>query len=238
MIKCIAIDDEPLALRQMEKYIGNTPSLEVAATFESAIEAMPYLESEPVDLMFVDINMPDLNGMDFVKSLVRRPLVIFTTAYSEYAVEGFKVDALDYLLKPISYPDFLRAANKAIASFAQQRQTPASSSEIQREFLLVKSEYKTIRIELPSIKYIESMREYVRFHLTDRKPVMSLVSMKKIEDQLPRDQFMRVHRSYIVRLDRIDAIERNRIVFDGSVYIPISKQYSENFQNYLRENYL
>ena len=232
MIRCIAIDDEPLALRQMEKYIGNTPFLTLAATFDSAIPAMPFLKTEAIDLMFVDINMPDLSGLDFVKSLLQPPMAIFTTAYSEYAVEGFKVDAVDYLLKPIPYPDFLRAANKAQSLMASRQ--PGNKND----FLLVKSEYKIIRIELSSIKYIEGMREYVRFHLTDRKAVMSLISMKKIEGQLPGGQFMRVHRSYIVRLDQLSAIERNQIVFEGDVRIPIGKQYSEVFQAYLRDNFL
>ena len=237
MINCIAIDDEPLALRQMEKYIGNTPSLSLAATFESAIDAMTYLESHNVDLMFVDINMPDLNGMDFVKSLVHRPQVIFTTAYSEYAVEGFKVDALDYLLKPIGYPDFLKAANKAISFFSPQKEFRIAPQK-EDGFLLIKSGYKIVRINHSEIKYIEGMREYLRFHLIDGRTVMSLLSMKKMEDQLPEDEFMRVHRSYMVRLDQIKTIERNRIVFDGEVYIPVSNRYSAAFQAFLKKNFL
>lgn len=235
MITCIAIDDEPLALRQMKGYIEKTPDLQLEATFESALDAMAYLRTHSIDLMFVDINMPDLNGMDFVKTLVPCPHVIFTTAHSEYAVEGFKVDAIDYLLKPIGYPAFLKAANKANSLLSLQRgQHSASSASDQ--FLLLKSEYKIIRINFDEIRYVEGMREYLRFHLTDGSQPMSLMSMKKLDERLPSDAFMRVHRSYIVRLDQIKTIERNRIVFDDSLYIPVSKQYQEAFQAFLREN--
>lgn len=237
MIKCIAIDDEPLALKQITAYIEKTPFLELCSGFDNAFSAIDFLEQNEIDLMFVDINMPDLNGMDFVKSLSNPPRIIFTTAYSEYAVEGFKVDALDYLLKPISYADFLKAANKAKAWFAKMEQEP-STLKTSDEFLLIKSEHKIIRINLADIKYIEGMREYVRIHLINQKPIMSLLSMKKIEATLPSEQFMRVHRSYIVNLKRITTIERMRIIFDDKVYIPVGDQYKEQFQNYLDKNFL
>ncbi|MEM6629198.1 MAG: LytTR family DNA-binding domain-containing protein [Bacteroidota bacterium] len=237
MITCIAIDDEPLALRQMQHYIEQTPTLQLLDTFESALDAINYLQDHPIDLMFVDINMPDLNGMDFVKSLAPAPHVIFTTAYSEYAVEGFKVDAIDYLLKPIGYPAFLKAANKA-HNFLTRKQQKAVNPTNREEFLLVKSEYKIIRINFSEIRYIEGMREYLRFHLTDGRRIMSLMSMKKLEEKLPQNEFMRVHRSYIVRKDQITTIERSRIVFGEQVYIPVSKQYQEVFQAFLKENFL
>ena len=237
MIRCIAIDDEPLALKQMENYIEKTPFLEFLGVFDNALQAIPFLEENEVDLMFLDINMPDISGMDFIKSLNNPPSVIFTTAYSEYAVEGFKVDAVDYLLKPIGYNDFLRAAEKA-----KERIIPKSveTAEIRRDekFLFIKSEYKILRINLADIKYIESMREYLRIHIENQAPVMALMSMKKMEKFLPQKEFMRVHRSYIVHLNKITTIERNRIIFDKKVYIPVSEQYKDKFQNYLDKNFL
>ena len=237
MIRCIAIEDEPLALRQMEKYIEKTPYLQLCGSFESALEAMNAVNEETIDLIFTDINMPDLSGMEFVKSLVNPPKIIFTTAYEEYALEGFKVDALDYLLKPIGYSDFLKAANKAKTWFDSQSK-PTESVQSNDQFLFIKSEYKVIRVNFADIKYIESMREYVRIHLLQQKPIMSLMSMKKIEEFLPASQFMRVHRSYIVNLHKVSTIEKSRIIFDGKVYIPISEQYKEKFQRFLDEFFL
>jgi two-component system LytT family response regulator len=236
-IRCLAIDDEPLALKQIGVYIIKTPFLELAALFTNAYDALTYLNANRVDLMFVDIHMPDLTGLDFVKSLTGKPIIVFTTAYSEYAIEGFKVDAIDYLLKPIGYPDFLKAANKAKAwyDFNEPRSETAKTSN---DHLFVKSEYKLMRIELSDIKYIESMHEYVRIHLINDKPIMTLVSMKSIEEQLPSDKFMRVHRSYIVNLERIKVIERNRIIFDNNVHIPVSDQYKSKFQEFLNKNFL
>lgn len=237
MIRCIAIDDEPLALSQMAGYIEKTPFLELAAQFESALQAISWLQENPAELMFVDINMPDLNGMEFVKSLNNPPDVIFTTAYSEYALEGFRVDAIDYLLKPIGYGDFLRAAEKARERIGKKDLVPPRM-ESDGNFLFVKSEYKILRIKLSDIKYIEGMREYVRIHIENQRPVMALMSMKKIEAFLPSQKFMRVHRSYIVNLEKVSAIERNRILFEPDVRIPISDQYKEAFQDYLDKNFL
>lgn len=237
MIRCIAIDDEPLALKQMMAYIEKTPFLHLEERFESAMEAMTWLGNNEVDLMFVDINMPDLSGIDFVKSLNNPPKIIFTTAYSEYALEGFKVDAVDYLLKPIGYADFLKAAQKAKERFF----THVSSQEqveSDEEFLFIKSEYKIQRINLKDIKYIESMREYVRIYIENQTPIMTLLSMKKVTDHLPKKDFMRVHRSYIVNLNKITTIERNRIIFDKDIYIPVSEQYKEGFQKFLDDNFL
>lgn len=237
-IRCLAIDDEPLALRQVEDFIKKTPFLELVAGCKSAFDAIEVLSDQPVDLMFVDINMPDLSGMDFIKSLTNRPNVIFTTAYSEYAIEGFKVEALDYLLKPISYSDFLKSATKAQRHFELIKSVnfPAGSEE--DEFLFVKSEYKIIKIRLNEIKYIEGMREYVRIHLTGTKPIMTLMSMRSLEDKLPADRFMRVHRSFIVNLDQITVVERNRIVFDKEVYIPVSDQYKDQFQEFIDKYFM
>lgn len=237
MIRCIAIDDEPLALKQIASYIGKTPFLVLENQFESALQAISFLNENEVDLMFVDINMPDLSGMDFVKSLTNPPKVIFTTAYSEYAIEGFRVDAIDYLLKPIGYNEFLKAAVKA-KDRIQPKEGGNTEVHSNDKFLFIKSEYKILRINLADIKYIEGMREYLRIHLQTEKPIMALMSMKKMESFLFSDQFMRVHRSYIVNLDKISVVERNRIVFDKNIYIPISEQYKPKFQKYLDDNFL
>jgi DNA-binding LytR/AlgR family response regulator len=227
MIRCIVIEDEPLALKQMVSYIGKTPFLDLKESFDNAFDAISFLSGNEIEVMFVDINLPDLSGMDFVKSLTNPPRVIFTTAYRDYAVEGFRVDALDYLVKPISYTDFLKAANKANETFRKKED----------EFLLVKSEYRIIRINFTDIRYIEGMREYVRIHLENAKPVMTLLSMKNIGQKLPSARFMRVHRSYIVNLEKITTIERNRIVFDKE-YIPVGDQYKEAFQKFIDGNFL
>lgn len=237
MIRCIAIDDEPLALKQMAGYIEKTPFLELAECFESALQAISWIQENPLELMFVDINMPDLNGMEFVKSLKNPPGVIFTTAYSEYALEGFRVDAIDYLLKPIGYGDFLKAAEKALDRIGK-KEGSASQVESDEKFLFVKSEYKILRITLKDIKYIEGMREYVRIHIENQRPVMALMSMKKMEAFLPRQDFMRVHRSYIVNLGKVNSIERMRILFEPDIRIPVSEQYKAAFQEYLDKNFL
>lgn len=234
MIKCIAIDDEPLALKQMSSYIKKTPNLELASAFTSAIKALDYVQNNSIDLMLVDINMPDLNGLDFVKSLTNPPKVIFTTAYREYAVEGFKVDAADYLVKPIAYADFLLSVNKVVNRYFTpvQNTTPAQST-ISDESIFIKSEYKTLRINLKDILFIESKSDYIRLHLEQDKPIMALMSMKKMSEHLP-DNFMRVHRSYIVNLNKIAQIERGRIVF-GNTYIAVSEQHKDEFNSFLEK---
>lgn len=237
MIRCIAIDDEPLALEQIADYIRKTPFLKLLGLCESPLLALDFLATTPIDLMYVDINMPDLSGMDFVKSLENPPKIVFVTAYTEHALESYRVDAIDYLLKPVSYSDFLKSANKIRTWFItnQQNSTEINSN---KDFLFIKSDYKILRINFDDIKYIEGMNEYIRIHLTHSKPVMTLLSMKSIENQLPPDRFMRVHRSYIISLSKISVIERNHIVFDGKVYIPVSEQYKEKFQDYIDKNFL
>lgn len=236
MIKCIAIDDEPLALRQMGNYIEKIPGLNLIQSFASALKALEFLHENEVDLMVVDINMPDLTGMEFVKSLTNPPKVIFTTAYREYAVEGFQVDASDYLVKPISFAAFSKAFEKTIQRYFSPRKA-SESIQHDEKFLFIKSEYKVVRINLSDIKYIEGMRDYVRIHQVNEKPIMALLTMSKIMEHLPSKSFMRVHRSYIVNLDKIQTIERNRIIFDKDKYIPVSEQYKDDFQKFLDENF-
>lgn len=236
-LKCIAIDDEPLALKQMQLYIGKTDFLSLEGSFSSAIEASEKVNELRPDLLFVDINMPEMNGIDFVKSLDFPVMVIFTTAYNEFAIEGFKLDAIDYLLKPISYADFLKAANKAKELFELKHNAQETVS-MNKDYLFVKSEYRIIRIKFEDIKYIESQREYVCIHLTDGTSIMTLLSMKSVEERLPKGYFMRIHRSFIVNLSKITVIERQRIVFDKKTYIPIGDLYKDNFENYVKNHFL
>lgn len=235
-IKCIAIDDEPLALQQIAGYIQKIPFLKLEAQCTNAFEALKVLESKSIDLMFVDINMPDLNGMEFVKSLEQKPLLIFTTAYSEYALQGFKVDALDYLLKPFYFSEFSKAVQKAKKQFELLQHSP-ETIDSNNDYLFIKSEYKMVRINLADILFIEGMKEYVRIHLSGQKPVMSLLSMKSLEEKLPENRFMRVHRSYIVNLEKITIVERFRIVFD-KLHIPVTENYKEKFQSFLNNRFI
>ena len=245
MLKCIAIDDEPLALRQITAYISKIPYLELTATFNNAIEAQAYLAGQPVDLIFVDINMPDLTGVDFVRSLTNRPMVIFTTAYSEYAIEGFKLDAVDYLLKPFGFADFSRSAAKAHALYElRQNQRSASQKEMpeaepkDKEYLSVKADYKVSLVRIADLVYLESEGEYVRMHLADGSTITTLFRLKNMEAALPADSFMRVHRSYIVNLRAIKAYVKGRIFLnDSNEYIPIGESYKEAFQAYIDKNF-
>jgi len=236
-IRCLAIDDEPLAVKKVAGYIQKVPFLELVAECRSAAEAMSIMDSTDVQLLFIDINMPDISGMDFVKSLTNKPYIVFTTAYSEYAVEGFQVEAVDYLLKPITFSNFLKAANKVKNLIELSTIGQKASIKTSANHLFVKSDYKLIRIELDNIKYIESQHEYIKIHLINSNPVMTQLSLKSIEEELPPERFMRVHRSYIVNLAKVSVIERNRIVFDGKVYIPVSEQYKEKFQEYIDGNF-
>lgn len=237
MIKCLAIDDEPLALAQLSGYISRVPFLSLVKSCSDAFEAMEVLAQEEIDLIFVDINMPDLNGLDFVRSLVVKPLVVFTTAYSEYAVEGFKIDAVDYLLKPFEFQDLLKAADKARKQYEYrllEQGEGGGISQIKDGSLFVKSEYRVIRIDIAKIKYIEGMSEYVRIFVEEEeKPIITLISLHKLEERLPAQQFMRVHRSYIVNMQKIKEISRLRIIFDGTTYIPVGDNYKEQFTEYI-----
>jgi DNA-binding LytR/AlgR family response regulator len=238
MIRTIAIDDEPLALRLVNAYITKTPFLELLESFDNSLDAMDFLNGNPVDLIFLDIQMPDLTGIEFIRILENRPKIIFTTAYAKYALEGFKLEALDYLLKPFSYEEFLKAAKRADKLCRLENREQQEEVEANNEFLFLKSEYKIRRINFNEISYIEGLKDYVKVFLQkETKPILSLNSLKSLEVKLPKSKFMRVHRSFIVNLEKIDTIERSRIVF-GKVYIPVSKQYKEKFQQYLDKNFL
>ena len=243
MIKVLAIDDEPLALQQLVSYIQKVAFLQLVGQCQSALEAKEFLNREPVDAVFCDINMPDLNGMDFVKSLAAPPLIVFTTAYSEYAVEGFKVNAVDYLLKPFGLDDFRRAANRLKERLETSpvavpvAEMPQSNAE-DDDTIFIKTDYKVVKIAISDIRYIEGMSEYLKIHLEGQsKPLVTLLSMKKMEEYLP-PSFMRIHRSYIVNLKRIQEVNKNRVIMDADTYLPIGDNYKEAFNDYLNTRFL
>ena len=236
-LRTIAIDDEPLALKLVSGYVEKTPFLELIGGFDNALDAIEFMDENQVDLIVLDIQMPDLTGIEFARSLENGPKLIFTTAYEKYALEGFRVNAVDYLLKPFNYEEFLKAAQKAKKLFDMEMQVP-STIEVNNQFLFLKSEYKIRRINFNDILYIEGLKDYVKVYLSGQdKPILSLNTIKVLEQKLPEEHFMRVHRSYIVNLDKIDTIERGRIVF-GKVYIPVSDQYKDKFQQFLDQNFL
>ena len=238
VIRCAVVDDEPLALGLMASYVKKTPFLELVGAYNSAVQAMQEMHDHPVDLIFLDIQMPELNGLDYSRMIPPQTRVVFTTAFNQYALDGYKVNALDYLLKPISYPDFLQAANKAQEWFKlveQSKQPEKSEKEEEIQSIFVKSDYKLIQIELKNILYVEGLKDYVKIYEENAtRPVMSLMSMKTMEDMLPSDRFLRVHRSYIVQKEKIRIIEHNRIVF-GNTYIPIGDSYKQSFQDFLNK---
>ena len=237
-IRCAVIDDEPLALGLMASYVKKTPFLELVGSYSSAVQAMQEMHDNPVDLIFLDIQMPELNGLDYSRMISPQTRVVFTTAFNQYALDGYKVNALDYLLKPISYPDFLLAANKAQEWFRlveQSQQSEKKENQDEKLSIFVKSDYKLIRIELKNILYVEGLKDYVKIYEGNTgRPVISLMSMKAMEEMLPADRFMRVHRSYIVQKEKIRIIEHNRIVF-GNTYIPIGDSYKQVFQDFLNK---
>ncbi|NRR92408.1 response regulator transcription factor [Winogradskyella undariae] len=236
MITCIAVDDEPLALRQIVSYIEQTPFLELRGKFTNALEVGSFLKENPVDLLFLDIHMSDLNGLELAKTLVNPPRIIFTTAYSEYAIEGYKVNAIDYLLKPIEYVDFLLASNKASDTIHKERQL-ASEVKKKDDFLFIKSGQQHIRIHFKDIKYLEAQKEYVSINLVHGAPVKTLLRLKNIEDILPKENFMRIHRSFIVNLNHVVTVKRNRIIYGEKEFIVVSDTYQEAFKNFLSTNF-
>jgi len=237
-ITCIIVDDEPMALNLVESYVEKTPFLVLKNKFTSAIEAMEFLKTDSVDLLFLDIQMPDLSGIEFSKMLPSDTRVIFTTAFDQYALEGFKVEALDYLLKPFDYVEFLAAANKAGTWFSLVKRKPDDLVYSEKEFLFVKSEHKYLRIKLAEVLYFEGLKDYIKIWLKDNpKPVLTLMSLKSLQEELPETQFMRVHRSFIVSLKNIEVIERSQIVINKQ-RITVSDQYKQKFSEFINNNSL
>ncbi len=245
MIKCIAVDDEPLALKKLVTYIKKIPYLDLVAQCHSAIEAQKVVEQQDIEAIFLDINMPDLNGLDFAKSLdnnhSKGPVMVFTTAYSEYAVEGYKANAVGYLLKPYGFDEFEAAAQKVrdICEIRQQAATEVSARIDDDGIIYVKSDYKIVRIDIEHICYIEAMSEYLRISCEGKdKPVIVLLSMKKIEEHLPSSKFMRIHRSFIVNLDKINEVKKNHVIIEGDISLPIGDNYKDAFLSYLNKRIL
>lgn len=233
ILNCAIIDDEPLAAELLASYVQKTPELNLTGVYESAVTAMKELRNNPVDILFLDIQMPELSGLEFANLLPKDTKIIFTTAFDRYAIEGYKVNAADYLLKPISYDSFLMSVNKVFGWFSEKRRMETMSRD---RFVYVKSEYKLLRVDFDDIVYVEGVKDYVKIYFADkRKPIMSLMNMKKIEDYLPHDQFMRVHRSFIVNMAKVEMIDRGRMVI-GDTFIPVSESYKEQVQEYIDEH--
>jgi DNA-binding LytR/AlgR family response regulator len=233
-LKCAIVDDEPLAIELLVSYVNKIPFMELAGRYANAVEAMKGITETPVDVLFLDIQMPDLNGLELSKMIPETTRIVFTTAFEQYALEGFRINALDYLLKPISYAEFLEACNRALQWFSlahQQPEQPVRDDDVKSIF--VKSEYKLLQIDLDSIKYIEGLKDYVKIYTDDApRPILSLMNMKAMEQMLPASRFIRVHRSYIVQKGKIREIDRNRIVF-GDKYIPIGDSYKQAFLDFI-----
>jgi DNA-binding LytR/AlgR family response regulator len=230
LIKCIAIDDEPLALKLIGGYVARFPFLQLVNTFEDAISGAEFLKTKPVDLLFIDINMPDITGIDLVRSLDVKPMVIFTTAYKNFAYEGFELEALDYMLKPIDFKRFEKAVEKAVDYYQYKNKPVAEQAE---ESLYVYSEYRMVKIDLNAIEYIESMEDYIKIHITNAKTVLTLMPLKKVLEKLPADKFQRIHRGYIVPVNKIRSIQ-NRKVKLTDIELPVSESYLDFIRNWMK----
>lgn len=232
IIRCLAVDDEPIALEKLRNYITKIPGFELAAACEDALDSLQVMNEQEIDAIFIDINMPDVNGLDFIASLDKRPLVVFTTAYAQYAADSFKVAPVDYLLKPYSFADFQRAANRVIRQYDLQAAKAGSPDD--PESLYIKVEYKYVRIDLKDVRYIEGMSDYLRIFLTSEpRPLITHSTFRQIMAFLP-SYFLQVHRSYIVNMNQLKEIARQRIVMDKDTWIPVGDNYKEAFMRYLK----
>lgn len=220
-LKCIAIDDEPLALELVKEYISQLPELQLLQTFDDAINGSHFLRNNQVDLLFIDINMPDITGIELVRSLPQKPMTIFTTAYKKFAFDGFELDAIDYLLKPIDFERFKRAALKAVEFYNYR----AAKKNLMNESLFVRSEYKMLKIELKDIDYIEGLEDYIKIHLTNSRPVLTLMTLKAVLEKLPANQFKRIHRSYIVPVGNVKSVLNKKAMLSSGAELPISDSY-------------
>lgn len=235
-IRVLAVDDEPLALDLVRGYIEQTPFFELSGTCNSALEAITFLEINEIDLIFLDIQMPGLTGTSLMRSLKNKPRVIFTTAFEEYALEGFRLDAVDYLLKPFDYEEFIRASQKARDLFLLEWGVKGDKNE--NDYFFVKSEYKLVKVELAHIVHIEGLKDYVRIFLTSSsKPLLTLMSLKQLEAELPADRFMRIHRSFIINIQHITGIERN-LVHLPNIQIPMSDNYKTQLMTLIQDRIL
>lgn len=233
-ISCLIIDDEPLAVHLLNRYVLQAPFLQCVGQCNNAIEAMSILGSKKIDLIFMDIQMPELNGIEFSRTLNKDIRIIFTTAFDEYALEGFKVNALDYLLKPFNYEEFLIAANKAKDWYELVHAKRVPEPEDASNFIFVKSEYKQVKINLNEVLYFEGLKDYIKIWLKGiAKPILTIMSLKSLESQLPGAKFMRVHRSFIIALDKIQVVERGQVIMHNQAHVKITDQYKEKFQSFI-----
>lgn len=235
-LSCLIVDDEPLALDLLEKYICQTPFLDLTMRCSSAIEALEIVNEKKVDLLFLDIQMPEVSGIDLSKMISKDIKIVFTTAFSDYALEGYKVNALDYLLKPFNYEEFLRAAGKAKEWFDLKEGQQALGNDSRNDFIFVKSEYKQIKIDLNEVIYFEGLKDYIKIRIRNQpKPVMTIMSLKSLEELLPGNKFMRIHRSYIIALDKIELIERNQVIMITNVRINVADPYKKKFREFISQ---
>ena len=231
-IKCIVVDDEPIARKYLSDYIEKMPQLELLATFGKAVDAYPFIESGEAKLIFLDIQMPGITGIEFIRTLQKKPYIILTTAYSEYALEGYELDVTDYLLKPVAFERFAKAVNKVVSKLHLQLGAEAAVSNesegsqlSSRDFIFVKSGYKSVKVEIADILYVEGMKEYVVIHTKDKK-FTKLDRMKNIENQLKGHDFLRIHKSYIVSVKKIDAIFGNTVEISGAK-LPLGRSFKD-----------
>lgn len=231
-LKCIAIDDEPLALTIISDYASRTPSLQLLHTYDDAVVAAEMLRKTPVDLIFIDINMPDINGIDLVRSLSEKPLIIFTTAYKKFAYEGFELEAVDYLLKPISFDRFTKAVQKAEGMYQQKKM---QEKKEETGYLFIRSEYRIIKIAMNEIDYIEGLEDYIKIHLNNTRPVLTLLTLKAVLEKLPVSRFQRIHRSYIVAVDKVKSVQGKKVLLSTGVELPVSDSYIEFIQQWMRK---
>ena len=236
-ITCLIVDDEPLALDLLERYISRTPFLDLKGRCSSAIEALTVLDTTKIELLFLDIQMPELTGIEFSTTLKNDIKVVFTTAFSKYAIEGFKVNAIDYLLKPFNYEEFLKAATKVKDWFESARKQQKSSNGIDNSgIIFVKSEYKQVKIDLNEVLCFEGMKDYVKIWIIGRpKPVMTIMSLKSLEGILPSPDFMRIHRSFIISFNKIAQVEHNQVVLANNIRITVADPYKERFRKFISE---
>lgn len=235
-MKCIIIDDEPLAQQIIEDYIKMIPFLQLEKKCNSVFDALDILQKTKIDLIFLDIHLPNVSGIEFIHSLENRPMFIFTTAYSEHALEAFELSAVDYLLKPISFSRFLKATNKAYSLYSSSNHYSnhddlQENTETDQEFILVKADYKSVKIKLSQILYIEGLKDYVKIYLQNQdKPIITLNSLKRMSENLPTGRFLRVHKSFIINTNKIKSVTKNRIIIHDR-WIPVGESYKSDFQN-------
>lgn len=222
LLTCIAIDDEPLALKLVKEYVSKIPALQLLETFEDAISAIDYLNKHKVNILFVDINMPDITGIELVRSLDEKPMVIFTTAYKKFAYEGFELDAIDYLLKPIDFTRFNKAAQKAIDYYAYMKAKNTTESAC----VFVRSEYKMLKVMFDDIEYVEGLEDYVKIHIKNQKPILTLATLKAFIEKLPSEKFVRIHRSYVIPVDEVISVYNKKVLLKSRKELPIGITYS------------